>query len=126
MIEAWGLVEQSSSAALSALKVADSTFNGATTNTEWTSMAVARLHLRVGQHQQALTALRRRAAAVGSFPFEGSVEALRLEGLLLAKLGRKAEAIQAYKTYLWWRTDPEPSKIPQRDSVRAELAALSP
>jgi eukaryotic-like serine/threonine-protein kinase len=126
MIEAWALVAQSSPAAIGALKLADSLFNGATTNNEWTSMALARLHLKVGQHQQALTALRRRQAALGSFPFEGSIEALRLDGMLLAKLGRKDEAIRAYQTYLWWRRDPEPSKIPQRDSVRTELAALTP
>jgi hypothetical protein len=52
------------------------------------------------------------------------VEAKRLEGRLAAKLGRKDEAISAYRMYLWWRVHPEPSKIPQRDSVRAELSAL--
>ena len=126
LLEGWALVEQSSPAAARALDVADSLLNGHQSNDEWLSIALARLHLRLGRHQKALVALRRRGFGAGSFPFEGAVEALRLEGLLTAQLGRKDEAVRAYKTYLWWRGDPEPSKIPQRDSVRAELAALKP
>jgi hypothetical protein len=43
---------------------------------------------------------------------------------LAAKTGDKVGAIRAYRNYLRMRADPEPSRIPQRDSVRAELAAV--
>jgi hypothetical protein len=52
------------------------------------------------------------------------VIALRQEGRWAALAGDTASAIQAYEHYLLWRANPEPSMIPQRDSVRAELAAL--
>ena len=43
---------------------------------------------------------------------------------LLGAVGREQEALRAYRNYLRLRVDPEPSKIPQLDSVRAELRAL--
>ncbi len=48
----------------------------------------------------------------------------RERGRLAAKLGKRDEAIEAYQLYLAARQDPEPALIPQRDSVRAELALL--
>jgi hypothetical protein len=36
----------------------------------------------------------------------------------------KVGAIRAYQNYLRLRVDPEPSKVPQLDSVRAELSAV--
>jgi hypothetical protein len=50
---------------------------------------------------------------------------LRTEGRLAARLGQRDRAIKAYQNYLLWRANPEPSLIPQRDSVRAELAKLT-
>ena len=126
ILEGWALVVQGSPDAARALDRADSLAQGETASDELMSLALARLHLRLGQHEKALVALRRRSLGLGIFPFEGAIEALRMEGWLTARLGRKDEAIRAYKTYLWWRSDPEPSKVPQRDSVRAELAALIP
>jgi len=41
-----------------------------------------------------------------------------------AQLGDKAVAIRAYRYYLRMRIDPEPSRMPQRDSVRAELTKI--
>jgi serine/threonine-protein kinase len=49
---------------------------------------------------------------------------LRDEGRWAALAGDTAGAIQAYRHYLVFRDDPEPALIPQRDSVRAELARL--
>ena len=48
----------------------------------------------------------------------------REEGRLAALVGDTAAAIRAYRRYLDFRRDAEPSLIPQRDSVRAELARL--
>jgi hypothetical protein len=58
--------------------------------------------------------------------------ALRQEGRWSALAGDTAAAIKAYKEYLIWRSNPEglPPPLPrdalisQRDSVKAELAAL--
>jgi hypothetical protein len=50
---------------------------------------------------------------------------LRLEGQLAAQAGDRAGALSAYRRYLVWRANPEPERIPQRGSVRAELAALT-
>jgi hypothetical protein len=36
----------------------------------------------------------------------------------------KVGAIRAYRNYLRMRVDPEPSRVPQLDSVRAELSAV--
>jgi tetratricopeptide (TPR) repeat protein len=124
LVEAWAEVERGSEDAVRALGVADSMSRGRETNSDWGSILLARLYERTGRPEKALTALRRRPMALGTFLFDGAVEAKRLEGRLAAKLGRKDEAISAYRMYLWWRVNPEPSKIPQRDSVRAELSAL--
>jgi hypothetical protein len=39
--------------------------------------------------------------------------------------GERAAAADAYRRYLALRRDPEPAMMPQRDSVRAELAAIT-
>lgn len=54
----------------------------------------------------------------------GLADALRIEGRIAAKAGDKAGAVLAYERYLRMRVNAEPSKVPQRDSVIAELAAL--
>ncbi len=48
----------------------------------------------------------------------------RAEGRLAALAGDTTAAIRAYRRYLDFRRDAEPALIPQRDSVRAELARL--
>ena len=50
---------------------------------------------------------------------------LREMGRLAALAGDREAAVRAYRHYLAIRTDPDPALIPQRDSVRAELAALT-
>ena len=68
--------------------------------------------------------MRRRSSPLGQPSFAGLAESLRLEGRLAAETGDREGAIRAYRNYLRLRSDPEPSRIPQRDSVRAELGAL--
>jgi hypothetical protein len=54
----------------------------------------------------------------------GLAESYRLEGRLAVLADDKIGAMRAYRNYLRLRVDPEPSRIPQLDSVRAELRAL--
>jgi hypothetical protein len=54
----------------------------------------------------------------------GLAESYRLEGKLAALADDKVGAIRAYRNYLKMRVDPEPSKVPQLDSVKAELRAV--
>jgi hypothetical protein len=78
------------------------------------------------EYAAAAAASRRRWLAIGANnPFRLAIE-LRQEGKWAALAGDTAAAITAYEHYLLWRANPEPSMIPQRDSVRAELAALQP
>jgi len=49
---------------------------------------------------------------------------LKEEGRLAESVGDTSGAITAYRRYLALRMDPDPSLVPQRDSVRAALAAL--
>jgi hypothetical protein len=53
-----------------------------------------------------------------------NAEYARLEGNLAALAGDKPTAIRAYRRYLMLRKDPEPSMVPQRDSVVAALKAI--
>ena len=45
-------------------------------------------------------------------------------GRLAALTGDKAGAIAAYQMYLRFRSNPEPSLVPERERVEAELAKL--
>ncbi len=92
--------------------------------TEWVSIQLARLFEAQGRTDRALRAIRRRYSSLGQPNPMGLAESLRLEGQLAAKAGDKVGAIRAYRNYLRMRVDPEPAKVPQRDSVRAELARV--
>jgi tetratricopeptide (TPR) repeat protein len=86
---------------------------------------LARLYRRQGKPERALTMIRRRELTVGQ-PFPGELPpSLRLEGQLAAEAGDREGAIRAYQNYLMLRPNPDPPLIPQRDSVKAELAALT-
>lgn len=50
---------------------------------------------------------------------------LREQGRLAALLGRRDEAIEAYRRYLDFRLRPEPVVQAEVDAVRAELARLT-
>jgi tRNA A-37 threonylcarbamoyl transferase component Bud32/tetratricopeptide (TPR) repeat protein len=87
------------------------------------TLAVGRLHERLGDPAAALTAVRRRV-----YDFDSSnlllAVSLRVEGRLAAQVGDTAGAIRAYRHYLGLRSDPEPALQPQADSVRTALALL--
>jgi hypothetical protein len=77
---------------------------------------------RRGAYAAAAAAARRRWLTPATVP--RLVITLRQEGRWSALAGDTASAIKAYRHYLLWRDAPEPILVPQRDSVRAELAAL--
>jgi serine/threonine-protein kinase len=104
--------------------LADSLWRGRQGNAEFASIQLARLYQAQGRIDRALRAVRRRYSSNGEPNPAGLAESLRLEGLFAAQSGDKAGAIRAYRNYLKVRVDPEPSMIPQRDSVRAELAKV--
>ena len=79
---------------------------------------------RRGDYAMAASAARRHSLGIGRWFFPRKVVALRQEGRWAALAGDTAAAIKAYHEYLAYRSAPEPSLIPERDSVRAELAVL--
>ena len=105
--------------------IADSLWVGREGNASWASIQLARLYEAQGRTDRALRAVRRRWMPLGQPDSEGLAESYRLEGQLAAKLGDRQAAIAAYKNYLRLRFDPDSSRIPQRDSVRAEYAAIA-
>ena len=106
------------------LDIADTLWRGQEGNAEWASIAIARQYQAQGRIDRALRAVRRRYSSLGEPKPMGLAESLRLEGQLAATAGDRVGAIRAYRSYLRMRVDPEPSRIPQRDSVRAELAKI--
>ncbi|MEO8031681.1 MAG: protein kinase [Gemmatimonadota bacterium] len=104
--------------------LADSLWRGREGNAEFAAIQLARLYQAQGRSDRALRAIRRRFYGNGEPNPPGLAESLRLEGLFAAQVGDKVGAIRAYRNYLKLRVDPEPSMIPQRDSVRRELAAV--
>lgn len=95
---------------------------------EWWNYDVALALARQGEYAAASRAVRRRWWGISP----RRVIALRQEGRWAALAGDTGAAITAYRNYLIWRSNPEPMPPPlprdaliaQRDSVRAELAAL--
>ncbi|MEZ4413144.1 MAG: protein kinase [Gemmatimonadales bacterium] len=124
LVEAWVAVEEGRPDADRLLDVADSLWRGREGFSAVASLQLARLYEKQGRTDRALRAVRRRFSPNGEPEPPGLAEAYRLEGQYAAKLGDRADAIRAYRNYLRMRVDPEPSKIPQRDSVRAELAKV--
>jgi len=123
LFEAWVAVERGTPTADRLVDVADSMWQGYGSN-GWSSIQLARLYQAQGRVDRALRAVRRRFSNLGQPSSLGLAESYRLEGKLAAQVGDTADAIRAYRNYLRMRVDPEPSRIPQRDSVRAELAAV--
>jgi tetratricopeptide (TPR) repeat protein len=83
----------------------------------------AELLERAGRHEEALT-------WYGSFdnlsfyeaPFEAAAQKER--GAILEKLGRKAEAAEAYRRFIAFWRDADPDLQPQVTQARERLAAL--
>jgi tetratricopeptide (TPR) repeat protein len=111
-------------AAARMVDIADSLWRGRDAGASWASLELARLYERQGRIDRALRAVRRRWIPLGEPEPAGLAESYRLEGRLAALADDKAGAIRAYRNYLRLRVDPEPSKVPQLDSVRAELSAV--
>jgi len=124
LVEAWLAVKRGAPAAGQLVDVADSLWRGYTQYSEVASIQLARLYQAQGRVDRALRAVRRRNHSLDQPVPRGLAESLRPEGRLAALAGDKSGAIRAYRDYLRLRVDPEPSRIPQRDSVRAELAAV--
>ena len=101
--------------------------------TDWTNthggraalatLVAARLLEQRGETERAWRAARRRVEwNAASAPYFAAQ--LREEGRLAALLGRREDAIRAYRHFLALRYDPSPSLRPQVEEVRRELARL--
>ena len=77
---------------------------------------------RRGDYPRALKAIRAKSTFQG-FDWIQATD-YRREGKLAAAAGDTTGAIFAYRRYLQVRGSPEPKLVPERDSVRAELARL--
>ena len=77
---------------------------------------------RRGDYAHAAAAVRRHF--IDLLPLARLPILLREEGRWAALAGDTTAALTAYRHYLMWREDPEPAFVAERDSVRAELAAL--
>lgn len=83
----------------------------------------ARVWEALGDHRRALAAIRRREFDRLINPYIAIY--LRDEGRLAARTGDRAGSIRAYRHYLALRNEPEPSVVPEVESVRADLAQLA-
>jgi serine/threonine-protein kinase len=124
LLEAMLAVNRRDPAAERLVDVADSLWLGHERAASWAAVTLARLYERQGRVDKALRAVRRRWVAMGEPEPQGLAESYRLEGRLAALADDKVGAIRAYRNYLRLRVDPEPSRVPQLDSVRAELSAV--
>jgi serine/threonine-protein kinase len=104
--------------------VADSLWRGREGLANWASIELARLYEQQGRVDRALRAVRRRWIPMGEPEPGGLAESYRLEGRLAVLVDDRIGANRAYRNYLRMRVDPEPSRVPQLDSVRAELSAV--
>ncbi|HSD30984.1 MAG TPA: hypothetical protein VLB49_03675 [Gemmatimonadales bacterium] len=96
---------------------------GSTGSDPYMGIQLGRAYAARGDPISALAAVRRREYLQGLPPYLLAVT-LREEGRLAALTGDTTGAVRAYRHYLALRRDPEPRLVPQRDSVRAELARL--
>ena len=130
LIEAWTATRRGTPQSPRLADVADSLWRGIVYNEwrgvdlKWPSIVLARTYESQGRVDKALIAIRRRFLPLGVPAPSWLAESLRLEGRLAQKTGDRAGAIRAYRNYLLLRSDPEPALVPQRDSVKAELAAI--
>ncbi|HEX3275410.1 MAG TPA: hypothetical protein VHR43_11180, partial [Gemmatimonadales bacterium] len=124
LIEARLALNRHDPAAARLVDVADSLCRGRVAGAAFSSIELARLYERQGRVDRALRAVRRRHLPMGEPEAGGLAASYRLEGRLAALADDKAGAIRAYRNYLRLRVDPEPARVAQVDSVRAELAAV--
>jgi hypothetical protein len=130
LIEAWTATRRGIPQASRLADLADSLWRGISyeewrgVDLKWPSIVLARTYEDQGRVDKALIAIRRRFLPLGVPAPCWLAESLRLEGRLAQKAGDRAGAIRAYRNYLLLRSDPEPALVPQRDSVKAELATI--
>jgi hypothetical protein len=124
LLEATLAVQRDDPTAPRMVDLADSLWLGHPGGAAWASLELARLYEKQGRVDRALRAVRRRMMPMGQPEPAGLAESYRLEGRLAALADDKVGTMRAYRNYLRLRVDPEPSRIPQLDSVRAELRAL--
>ena len=118
-----GVLAARTSAGLPQLMRADSIMLFTPLNyADWWSYEIAVAYAHHGKYAAALSAVRRRFNDL--LPLPKLVPALRDEGRWAVLAGDTASAIRAFRHYLLWRADPEPSLIAERDSVQAELGRL--
>ena len=87
------------------------------------NFVLARVWEAQGNRRRALSAIRLYSIGVRNAIFGVGLR-LREEGRLAAAVGDVDRAIQAYRMYLDYRKDAEPSMQAERDSVRAALGRL--
>ena len=85
------------------------------------NFSLARAYEESGDVAGALRVIRR---GIGYNPPRMLATQLREEGRLAARLGDRTGAIRAYEHYLALRSNPEPARLAQRDSIRAEVDRL--
>jgi tetratricopeptide (TPR) repeat protein len=124
LLDARLAVERNDPAAGRLVDLADSLWRGREGAASWASLELALLYEKQGRVDRALRAVRRRWIPMGEPEPAGLAESYRLEGRLAALADDKVGALRAYRNYLRLRVDPEPSRLPQLDSVRAEVRAL--
>ena len=124
IVEAKLALDRHDPAAARLIDVADSLARGRLNAASWSSLELARLYERQGRVDRALRAVRRRWMPMGEPEPGGLAQSYRLEGRLAALADDKVGAIRAYRNYLRMVVDPEPARVPQVDSVRAELSAV--
>jgi tetratricopeptide (TPR) repeat protein len=124
ILEAKLALDRNDPAAARLTDLADSLWVGRDGGSVWASFELARLYERQGRVDRALRAVRRRWIPMGEPEPAGLAESYRLEGKLAALADDRVGAIRAYRNYLKLRVDPEPSRVPQLDSVKAELSAV--
>jgi tetratricopeptide (TPR) repeat protein len=105
---------------------ADSLARGRRERSEIISFVLAAAHHQAGDPARALAALERTGRQLADIQALGAAPRRLFEARYAAALGQRQRAINAYETYLRMRTNPDPALVPQRDSARAELAALQP
>jgi tetratricopeptide (TPR) repeat protein len=124
LLEATLAADRGDPAAARLVDLADSLWRGRDGGAVWASFELARLYENQGRVERALRAVRRRWIPMGEPDPAGLAESYRVEGRLAALADDKVGALRAYRNYLRLRVDPEPSRVPQLDSVRAEVRAL--
>lgn len=97
------------------------TLDGCCELPEYALIVLAQAYEASGDEAAALRVIRR---GVWYYPPRSLSALLREEGRLSARRGERAAAIRAYDHYLALRSNPEPSRVAERDRILAEVNRL--